>query len=618
MPPPLVVIPSLHVISKAAASAAASVDVYAFSSATVAYILARILWHRIPTWIKEDVALRSLLRNTNRDGGGSARKMEMGTLASVIEKLQAIFRTASEKLVLQLAPVPFLQASLWSYIQLESQLRTAYPCFRRLLYGIPDPIHDKTGGPDRTISTNNLDEYGKVGIADSLDYAIFAYTSDSDQLQRELFLKHADLTLLQHNTLIEKIPRPGQVGHYLAVSHTQRFVVIGIRGTSSLEDFFADCCGQAVSYPNPSKKRYGWAGPGSSFQCVNPDEDYCSPRIEVSAAQPHQVVPNDATIMDNNDYTSGQDNVEVISGHERIWVEEPEGGEDSCNTQYCIRCHEGVLICAQYLVDRMQSTIEETVLEKGYRVLICGHSLGAGVASLAAVVLRTRFPILANDCFMPIVGTTAIPRVQVMAFGPPPVLDHDSAIAACSYTTSIVNNADVIPRASLANLAIFVEFLRFVSTRLQERGIAPTNPATAAFFLRNVLCGVPLPTRYANGVDDDSVRLLDLDPSLLMSLDEVQTAMKSAHREIELRNPDHLYIPGRVVLMLEDRGNTTTAPSWQFEVTDGTAAALRLFEFDTIRMVTDHATASYSIGVGQLSLQSAEDMQQGEVPSNSQ
>jgi pimeloyl-ACP methyl ester carboxylesterase len=601
MPPPLVVIPSLHVISKVAASAAASVDVYALSSATVAYILARLLWHRIPTWIKEDVALRSLLRNKNRDGGGGARTMEMGTLASVIEKLQAIFRTASEKLVLQLQPVPFLQASLWSYIQLESQLRTAYPCFRRLLYGISDSYHVNTCEPDRAL--DNLDEYGKVGIADSLDYAIFAYTSDSDQLQRDLFLKHADLTLLQHNTLIERIPRPGQVGHYLAVSHTQQFVVIGIRGTSSVEDFFADCCGQAVSYPNPTTERYGCAGPSSSLQCANPAQDYCSPRIEVSAARPHQVVLNDATTMDNV-LASGQEDVEVISGHERIWVEEPDAGENPCNTQYSIRCHEGVLICAQHLVDRIQTTIEETVLDKGYRVLICGHSLGAGVASLAAVVLRTRFPILANDWLVPSNGTTAIPRVQVMAFGPPPVLDHDSAIAACSYTTSIVNNADVISRASLANLAIFVEFLRFVSTRLQERGMAPTNPATTAVFLRNVLCSLPVPTKHTNGVDDDGVRLLDLDSSLLMSLDEVQTAMQSAHTEIELRNPDHLYVPGRVVLMFEDRGNMTTAPSWQFEVTDGTAAALRLFEFDTIRMVTDHATASYLIGVGQLSLQS--------------
>jgi hypothetical protein len=94
-----------------------------------------------------------------------------------------------------------------------------------------------------------------------------------------------------------------------------------------------------------------------------------------------------------------------------------------------------------------------------------------------------------------------------------------------------------------------------------------------------------------------------------MSLEQVQAAMKAAHDQIELRNPDHLYIPGRTLILFEERGQAATTLAsprggnksgvWKYSVTDGSAAVLRLFECDSLRMVTDHATASYEIGVEQ-------------------
>ena len=167
----------------------------------------------------------------------------------------------------------------------------------------------------------------------------------------------------------------------------------------------------------------------------------------------------------------------------------------------------------------------------------------------------------------------------MVAFAPPPILDHDSAVASSSYTTTIVNNSDVIPRSSLANLAIFLEFLREVSLRLQEKGLAPTNPVTATAFIRKLT--------------SDVVR----DEDLLMTLGEVQTAMEKAHHCIELRNPDHLYVPGRVLVMFEKWGDEASLDSvgkWHFVATDGSAAMLRFLEIDALRMLTDHGTATYS------------------------
>ena len=41
--------------------AAAYVDLYAFTSATFAALIARMAWKRIPDWIKEDISFKSLL-----------------------------------------------------------------------------------------------------------------------------------------------------------------------------------------------------------------------------------------------------------------------------------------------------------------------------------------------------------------------------------------------------------------------------------------------------------------------------------------------------------------------------------------------------------------------------
>ena len=187
-------------------------------------------------------------------------------------------------------------------------------------------------------------------------------------------------------------------------------------------------------------------------------------------------------------------------------------------------------------------------------------------------------------------------KMKVVAFAPPPILDHDSAVASSSYTTTIVNNSDVIPRSSMANLAIFLEFLREVSSRLQEKGLAPTNPLTTAAFIKKITTDF--------GSNDD----------LLMTLEEVQITMEKAHHCIELRNPDHLYVPGRVLVMFEKWGSSNKGIAddmsldpegkWHYVETNGSASMLRFLEIDAFRMLTDHGTASYSISLQKFKVKS--------------
>jgi predicted lipase len=94
----------------------------------------------------------------------------------------------------------------------------------------------------------------------------------------------------------------------------------------------------------------------------------------------------------------------------------------SKNGNLTIRCHEGILISALGLFTKLEILVEELLLPTGYKLLITGHSLGAGVAALLGILLRSRFPRLQLDSN----GTTMM--LRVVAFASPPILDCDSAL----------------------------------------------------------------------------------------------------------------------------------------------------------------------------------------------
>jgi Lipase (class 3) len=241
--------------------------------------------------------------------------------------------------------------------------------------------------------------------------------------------------------------------------------------------------------------------------------------------------------------------------------------------------------------------------------LLCGHSLGAGVASLLAILLRSRFPWLQQN-----------ESLHVYSFACPPVLDFDAAIACAPFCTTIVNNSDVIPRSSLANLRSLVYLLNSVHGAMEEQGLSPIGPSSVMALLRHL----------SQGTHGD----------LLMTEDLVNEAMDAAQDRVGLRDSEHLYIPGRVILMYEKwdeanagedksymQGDTIAAAAAAAAaatepiskkdgnevhvksptlvhacLTNGTAKPLRFIEIDGGRMVTDHTTVSYYNSVNELAL----------------
>jgi hypothetical protein len=546
MPPPAALaIPGAVVAAKQLAIyASAYLDLTTITAATFGVLLAKLAWRRTPDWIKEDISFRSFIMNrNNKEVVSTSTAEELSNLGSVLDKLQELAKSA------KLDPVPQLHAAVLAFVQLSGQLKMKEK-LREMGTG-----HDTTLTRDHTFRSRGvpfpIEELQTEEFQQALSFATWAYYEDSEVLKSKL--DGCNYSLLEHS----RSSRPGNVAYFVAVDPEQKQILIGVKGTSNLEEIVTDCCGRAVPFYDIEEK-------GNKS------------RVEVTAASPNSVHSSlDGSI------------VEVVSGHERILVEDHDDEGDNY-----IRCHEGILISARRMVDKIQPLIEDLIRECGYSLVFCGHSLGASAATLAAIILRYRIPQLANK-------NANDQRVRVYAFGPPPVLDHDSSVAAASFCTSIVNNADIIPRSSLANLMVFMEFLRNVHQRLVEEEINPTGPQSTATFLN----------KLSQGTGGD----------LLMTPEETHVAIRNAHSDIDLRNPDHLYIPGRVILafnpwIAEEKnddnmdpargsflstisglvsGNASKPRSYECTMVDGTAAALRNFEIDGARMFTDHVTSSY-------------------------
>ncbi|GJQ14309.1 hypothetical protein GpartN1_g6100.t1 [Galdieria partita] len=103
--------------------------------------------------------------------------------------------------------------------------------------------------------------------------------------------------------------------------------------------------------------------------------------------------------------------------------------------------HNGMLRSAQKLTQIMEPILREACESyPSYRLIITGHSLGAGCAMVLSILLRER-----NIC----------DNLQCYAFGPPPVLSDSLAEACNSFVISFVHNNDIVPRLSIPALRRF-------------------------------------------------------------------------------------------------------------------------------------------------------------------
>ena len=253
-----------------------------------------------------------------------------------------------------------------------------------------------------------------------------------------------------------------------------------------------------------------------------------------------------------------------------------------------ITCHEGILISSRRLANDLYDVVEELLLPCGYKILIVGHSLGAAAASLVAILLKSKIPALRND--------TNGDKLKVLAYASPPNLDYENALACRPFITTIVNNADGIPRASLANLEITLEALKGISKKMKEKG-----------------GGIGNNTRQASAALIRAFRK-DTDGELLMEGADFEQLITDAMSKVEIQDPENLYVAGKTLIMYEKSPNEEDSdetileevlqeklpPTGLTVCDDGTAPVLRFLEA-TDRTVKDHLSPAYRTSLKALS-----------------
>ncbi len=248
---------------------------------------------------------------------------------------------------------------------------------------------------------------------------------------------------------------------------------------------------------------------------------------------------------------------------------------DGGNTTF--RCHEGMLISSRRLTEDLQPLVENLLIPSGYDIKIVGHSLGAGCATILAIMLRSLLPTLQAS------NPQGKERLEVWAFASPPVLDLDSARACESFVTTVVNNVDIIPRANISPLVVTTRLLRAVNRRLKEKNLDMSNFKSSIAFLNKLREGK--------------------DGEMLMAADEIMAELDSSLAKVELRDSDHLYVPGKAVVLydlweLEEKKESQREEASDAEkldiptaedaiISDGTCDVLRYIELDG-RMFDDH------------------------------
>lgn len=568
MPAPALLIGGPAVASAAAAaSAAAPYVMYKLSSSALAAVLARNLWKNLPAWIRDDPALAkrgSLLRGGNASGDDDSDALpdrieteEMATLSDVIKKLDDMVTSAGKTIGTKLKPVQ-IHAAILAYVQLSNQMRVHYPEARDRLYEKCAFHRDgEVGGDDDADSPSphiTRDELRE--LRQSLDFATWSYVDyyGPDDVRVKLESVDGDYYLHSHSTHEENVP--GKVGYFIALSPERKEIVIGVKGTSSLEDLVTDAAGTSTPFD-----MHLHADGGSGRNNTSATEDGHCERMSIEVAVDQETIVVDSA-RDVNCNTVSDDCLDTpIETEEAIEVElrvEKESimilpdGSNVC-------CHMGVLLSARRLLGDVLEIVETLGVKAGYSMRIVGHSLGGGVAILLGILIRSKFPSLAERN-----------AVRVHAFAPPPVLDIDGATGCEFFVTSVVNNSDIIPRGSVANLAVLMKLLRVINHKLEAMGMGLGGPKRAAALLR----------KLSQGTGGE----------MIMTWQEVRDLIEESHRKVDLRDAQHLYVGGRVLLIFDSWSTDQTTRS---VLTHGSAAPLRLFEVDALRMFEDHLTTSH-------------------------
>jgi len=421
-----------------------------FAYTAAAIIVARMTWQNTPEWIKNSISGNK----GNKHGGTNDKLASPFAVWTKINEVMSLAYELSEDTMDDDMPQFKLYCCFMSMIRLMNAIDAYDPEWRESYFS-------KDG---KDVAEEELEILAKY-----LDLAEWSYLGS--QIGVEKLLRPLGYKMIRFDNATE----PGRVGHYIAVHHQKKEVVISIKGTSTLSDVLTDIIGKAI---------------------------------------PHSM----------------------------------EGEKE-------IRCHEGMYTASQVLLEDTMHLIENFFLPRGYKLFICGHSLGAGVSCLLGMFIKNHLPDL---------------DLQVYAFATPACCSYDASLNCQDYITSIINNNDCVPRLSLMNLRTLNKLLALMNQKLDEKGLSPDSFAKAQRYMAD---------------------LMTIDSTLLMKPRELTKffndhfAEPHSDRFLDLE----LYVPGRVVSVWRHVNDPNVVGG---KVTDGQSQVLKQI-FVESNMVSDHSCDAY-------------------------
>ncbi|DAZ98481.1 TPA: hypothetical protein N0F65_004918 [Lagenidium giganteum] len=135
----------------------------------------------------------------------------------------------------------------------------------------------------------------------------------------------------------------------------------------------------------------------------------------------------------------------VTDGLAKIVDMDPEELPEGIPNPESTRTHYGMLRTARSLFADLQEGSRKAIfwdfamqhcIDGDWEIVVCGHSMGAGVGGILAMLLKKPFP-----------------STKAFLYAPPMLIDPVTAAWTKSFVTTAVYGDDLVPRLSLANVA---------------------------------------------------------------------------------------------------------------------------------------------------------------------
>jgi len=222
-------------------------------------LLSRNVWTSLPSWAKPHLMrrlrsamkkLKSVFVSSSGEEGVDEDEADddddLTSLNTFASKLQTLMTTVRDKMDLnEMDQDKFgINASFMATIQLLGQIKSRKPELR-------DDIYRRSGSTVDASSFSGLDEM--------LELADLAYDEHKDG-DIKTVLKSMGYDMIKH----DKTEVPGYLGHYVALKTDEKTAIIGVKGTSGLEDMLTDACASSVEY-NIDRPFYD--GGGTALRC---------------------------------------------------------------------------------------------------------------------------------------------------------------------------------------------------------------------------------------------------------------------------------------------------------------------------------------------------------------